>query len=130
MKPKNLWLSWLYIGILCIVLGFIPQPDGFVKFLLVVAAIGFFVPPAMLLAGKDTKTAKQITGLAAISLTVTMVLICLNFLSVLMSGFWGNVLHILLVILSCPMICGQYWVLSLLGWASLLFAGIHLRKKT
>ena len=33
-----------------------------------------------------------------------------------------NLLHILLIIVSTPMVCGQYWVLGLFGWACLLFA--------
>jgi hypothetical protein len=40
------------------------------------------------------------------------------------------VLYALLVIISSPMICGQYWVLSLFGWSWLMFDCISkLRRK-
>lgn len=129
MKLKTLWLSWLYLFVLCAVLGFLPQPDGFVKFLLITAAVGFFVPGGLLLKHGEKKTQRQVLTVAAVSLGVTTVLICLNFLSVTMSPVWGNVLHVLLGILGCPMLCGQYWVISLFGWALLLTLSLSRLRK-
>lgn len=124
MKTKNLWLSWLYCFILCAVLGFIPEPTGFFKFLFVVAAIGFFVPGFLLLKYGQRKDCRLVLTAAAVSLTVTPTLIILNFASALMPRIWGNVFYVLLVIFSSPMICAQYWALSLFGWACLLFSAI------
>lgn len=130
MKMKTLWLSWLYCFILCTVLGFIPEPAGFFKFLFVVAAIGFFVPGFLLLKYGERREHRLVLIAAAVSLTVTLVLIILNFASVLMPQVWGSVLYVMLVIFSTPMICARYWVLSLFGWACLLFTAVGaLRKK-
>jgi hypothetical protein len=41
----------------------------------------------------------------------------------------GNLLHILLIIVSAPMVCGQYWVLSLFLWACLMIWAQKLLKK-
>lgn len=124
MNVKKYWLAWLYAFVLCAVLGFLPPSTGFVKFLFVVLAAAFFVPAFLLLWKGDKKTHRQVLTVAAVSLTVTVVLIVLNFASVLMPKAWGTALYWLLVVFSSPMICGQYWVLSLFGWACLLFAAI------
>ena len=124
MKPKHLWLAWLYLFVLCAALGFIPEPYGLVKALLVIAAICFFIPGGLLLANGGRKTAKKIMLISGLSLVLTMVLIILNFASALMPEFWGSFFYILMGILTAPMLCGQFWVLSLFGWACLLAAGM------
>ena len=124
MKTKNLWLTWLYLFILCAVLGFIPAPDGLVKALLVLVAVGFFVPGFLLMIRGGKKTVKSIMMISAASLVLSMVLIILNFASALLSEIWGKVFYVMLVIFSTPMICGQIWLLSLFGWACLLATGI------
>lgn len=129
MKTKTLWLSWLYGFILCAALGFIPEPVGFFQFLFVVAAVGFFVPGFLLIKHGQRKDHRLVVTAAAVSLTVTLLLIILNFASVLMTRAWGAVLYGMLVIFSTPMVCGQYWVLSLFGWACLLFTGISALSK-
>ena len=129
MKTKNLWLSWLYCYVLCTVLGFIPNPTGFFKFLFVVAAIGFFVPGFLLLKSGQRKDQKLVLTAAAVSLGLTVLLIILNFASALLPRVWGTVMYAFLVIFSTPMICAQYWVLSLFGWACVLFAAISALKK-
>ena len=59
-----------------------------------------------------------------------MVLLIANFLSVLGSELLGNILYYVLVIVSTPMVCGQYWVISLFLWAYLMIACMKaLRKK-
>ena len=129
MKTKTLWFSWLYCFILCTVLGFIPEPTGFFKFLFILAAIGFFVPGFLLLKHGSAEDFRCVLTAAVISLVLTMVLIILNFASVLMPRVWGSILYIVLVIFSTPMICGQYWALSLFGWACLLFAAISALRR-
>ncbi len=124
MKTKRLWLAWLYLFALCAALGFIPEPYGLVKALLVLAAVCFFIPGGVLLAKGDRKTVKKVILLSSLSLVLTMVLVILNFASALMPAIWGKVLYILMGIVSAPMLCGQFWVLGLFGWACLLSAGI------
>lgn len=133
MKTKTLWLSWLYLFILCAVLGFIPEPTGFFKFLFVLIAMGFFVPGFVLLVKADhrdqIKTIRLIRNLAIAALALAMVLIILNFLSALMSAVWGSVFYYMLVVLASPLVCGQYWALTLFCWACLMVYAISLLRK-
>lgn len=121
MKSKNLFILWGGLFVLCAALGFVPNPAGALRFLLILAAIAFFVPPLILIRKGGKKTRQLIGSLSLLSLCLTTFLIILNFLSVGFSAAVGDALYALLVILSCPMICGQYWVISLFGWAWLLF---------
>ena len=130
MKPKNLFALWGGLYVLCAGLGFIPDPTGLLKVLLVVAAVAFFVPPLMIVYGKGDRHALQlIRNLAAWWLLLTTVLLIFNFMSATAPEHLGNLLHAVLVIVSSPMICGQYWVLSLFGWAFLMYAAIARLKK-
>lgn len=133
MKMKSIWLSWLYMFILCAVLGFIPEPTGFFKVLFALVAVCFFIPGFVLLTKADhrddLKTIARVRNIAIAALCVATVLILLNFLSALMSEAWGNVLYVMLVIFASPLVCGQYWVLTLFGWACLMVYAISLLKK-
>lgn len=134
MKLKSVWLSWLYMFILCAVLGFIPEPTGFFKFALALIAAGFFAPGIVLLVKADhrddTKTIRLVRTIAIAMLVLSTVLIMLNFLSATMTKAWGDVFYVMLVIFASPMVCGQYWVLSLFGWAFLMiFATTLLQKR-
>ena len=133
MKMRSIWLSWLYMFILCAVLGFIPQPTGFFRFLFVLMAAGFFVPGFALLAKADhrddAKTIRLVRNIAVAALAVAVGLILLNFASVLLSAAWGTALYFMLVVLASPLVCGQYWVLTLFGWACLMIYSISLLKK-
>ena len=125
MNKTSFFALWAGLFILCAGLGFIPAPEGAVKWLLVAASVGFFVPPLLLVnrAGKkgDRLTLQLVRNLAALSLALTVAAIIANFFTVMASEALGNALYVLLVILSTPMVCGQYWVLSLFLWACLLY---------
>lgn len=133
MKFKNVWLSWLYLFVLCAVLGFIPQATGFFKVLFVLIAVGFFVPGFVLLVKADhrddVRTIGLVRNIAIVALIVTTILIMLNFMSATMSKAWGDVLYVMLVVFASPLVAGQYWVLTLFGWACLMIYGITLLKK-
>ena len=128
MKTKTLWLVWLYLFLFCCIIGFIPNPTGLVKALMILTGIGFFVPGALLLVRKEEKTTRWIRLISILSLVLTTVSIILNFASALMPALWGTVFYILMGILSTPMFCGQIWIISLFGWASLLAASIFMKK--
>ena len=134
MNKKILFALWGGLFVLCAGLGFIPEATGLLKALLMLLAIGFFVPAFALLklsadAG-DRHTLTLLRNLSALSLAVTVVLLVANFLSVLGSELLGNILHYILIIVSTPMVCGQYWALSLFLWAYLMLACQKaLRKK-
>lgn len=134
MHNNKLFWIWGILFILCAGLGFIPEPEGLLKAIMVLLSLGFFAPPGLLLY-RAVKSGNQ-TGLrylrnfSAVSLGLSLVLLIANFLSVAASEAAGNFLYGLLVIFSAPMICGQFWVVSLFLWACLLMTSItFLRSK-
>lgn len=133
MKTKFLWLSWLYLFIQCGVLGLIPAPQGFLKWLLVALAVCFFIPGFMLLVKADhrddEKTIRRVRLISLLALVVSTVMIMFNYLTVNMSPAWGVAANWLLAFLASPMACGQYWVVALFGWASLMVYGTMLLQK-
>ena len=128
MKTKTLWILWGCLWGLTALLGFIPSPAGLGKALLVLLALGFFVPPCLLLYRGDRKTAVTIRTLSLIWLGLTTVLLVLNLLSIQATRVVGDVLYSILVVFTAPMICGQYWLAVVFLWACLLFAAISRAK--
>ena len=133
MNRTSFYTVWAGLFILCAGLGFIPAPAGFLKFLLIGLTLGFFAVPGWFLTWLDKRGDKLhiriVRNLSLASLGLTIGLILLNFVSFMASEAVGTMLHILLIIVSAPMICGQYWVLSLFLWACLLFWANSLLKK-
>ena len=130
MNRKTLFALWGGLYALCAGLGFIPAPTGVLKFLLVVLAAAFFVPPLMIVYGKSNRhTLQLVRNLAAWWLVLTTALLVINFMSAAAPVHLGDLLYAVLVIVSSPMICGQYWVLSLFGWAFVMFAAMAQLKK-
>ena len=133
MKKTTYYSLWAGLFILCAGLGFIPEPAGFLRVLMTCLSLLFFLPPALLLyfAGKkgDVLTLRIIRNLSAASLGSTLGLILLNFMSLMAPEALGNVLYVLLVIVSSPMVCGGAWVMSLFFWACLLMGSLTLLKK-
>jgi len=129
MKKKNLYFTWAGLFILTALLGFMTDPNGLLKALMVIAALAFFVPPAMLLKQGELQDIKLVRNLSLASLVTTAVLLVLNVLSVLASEATGTGLYALLVLLSAPMVCSQYWALSLFLWACLLMVSLKKLKK-
>ncbi len=126
MKQKLLWAAWGCLYIVCVGLGTVENPQGFGRVLLVLTALIFFVPGwALLYLGRrDAKCRRGVRIAAICSLSLTACLLVANMLSVRMSERAGAVLHDLLALVSAPMLCSQYWVLSLFLWAVLLFASL------
>ena len=133
MNTTSFYTLWAGFFILCAGLGFVPEPAGFGKFLLIALALGFFAVPGWFLTWLDKRGDRLhiriVRNLAIASLGLTLALILINFVSFMAPEAVGNLLYILLVIVSAPMICGQYWVLSLFLWACLLFWAQSLLKK-
>ena len=133
MNRTSFYTVWAGFFILCAGLGFIPEPAGFGKFLMVALTLGFFAVPGWFLVWLDKRGDRMhirlVRNLAAASLGLTLTLIVISFVSFMAPEFFGNLLHVLLVIVSTPMVCGQYWVLSLFLWACLLFWAQSLLKK-
>ena len=133
MNKKLLASLWAGLYIVCAGLGFIPESEEHLQTLLTLLSLLFFLPPVLLLytAGRsrDTATLQLIRNLSVISLILTMVLLILNFLTVLSSEALGQILHYVLIIVSCPMICSGHWAMSLFLWACLLTASLRQLKK-
>ena len=133
MKNKILYLIWGGLFILCALLGFIPQPEGFLYVVLLITAILFFVPGGLLLynayRSKDLATMAVIRTLSLVSLIATLIFLVLNFLSAEATEAAGDLLYGFLVILSAPMVCSQNWLISLFLWSCLLMTSISLQKQ-
>lgn len=133
MHKKALYALWGILFILCAGLGFIPEPEGFLKGLMTALAVVFFLPGALLLGRakkeKDLQTVALIRNLSAASLGLTLLALVGNFLSFTASEAVGDGLYAVLVIVSSPMVCGGYWLLSLFLWACLLVVSIDARRK-
>lgn len=129
MNKKSIFTLWAVLFILCAGLGFIQQPEGFLKGFLVFLAVVFFLPPAMLLYGasreKDLACIRLIRNLSILSLLLTLVTIVLNIVSVMGPMILGDILHSILTIVSAPMICSGNWFLSLFLWACLLMVSLR-----
>lgn len=129
MKEKGkeliLYAIWLCLYILCVGLGTVGQVEGIGKMFFILTALIFFIPGVMLLImgirEKNKKTVLRVRMIAVCSLVLTVVLFCVNIVAVA-AGRVSPVLHDLLNLVSAPMFCSQYWVISLFGWASLLSA--------
>ena len=124
MKKKLIYGLWALLYCVCVGLGFVADPAGFGKFLLVATALIFFLPPFWLMVTakkeKDRKTVRVLRLISTGVLALSLIFLVLNFLSVYFSAETGLVLYVLLVMFSAPMICGQYWVISLFLWAILM----------
>jgi hypothetical protein len=101
--------------------------------MLVTLSLAFFVPPMILMVQSKNKgdklTVSLIRNLSVLSLGSTVLLLILNFLSLGWPEVVGDILYVMLVIVSAPMICSQYWVVSLFFWACLLMMGLTKAKK-
>ena len=127
MKNKTLFALWGFLFVLTAGLGFVQTMKG----LKLVASILFFLPPFLLLGKKDRDTSLLIRNLSALSLGITLLTLILNFVLAVSSETMGNILHAVLTVVSAPMICSGYWVLSLFLWACLLMVSLrNLKKKS
>ena len=129
MNKTSFYSVWAGIYILCAGLSFIPEPAGFGKAVLVLMSILFFIPPMVLLYRGDIRDLKFIRNISILWLVGALVLLVGNLLSVLASEAFGTGLYALLVLLTAPMVCGQYWLLSLFLWACLLMGSLSILKK-
>ena len=128
MKSQFLYALWGALFILCAGLGFIPEPAGVLRVLLTGLSILFFLPPAVLVwkgrREKDRMALSLVRNLSIASLSLSVLLIIANFLTVFRSELLGDILHGVLVVVSSPMICSGHWAMSLFFWACLLIGSL------
>ena len=119
--------AWGILSILCAALGFIANPAGGLKFALVLLGVLSFVPGAMLLAEgyrkESRKTVFAVRWISFASLILTLIFLVAFFLcAAFASETTVNVVFTILSLVSTPMMCCQYWVVSLFLWGCLLSA--------
>ena len=126
MKRKNYWISWIGMYVLCLIAGFIPEPAGFGKALLILLSLCFFIPGFLLVWDSqcrgDKKTLKRVRLISLSSLILTVLFFIGNILSIFSSDAAGTVLHIFLGIVSVPMFAFQYYLGSLFLWSCLFIS--------
>lgn len=124
MKKSTYFALWGGLFILCAGLGFIPAPQGALKWALTALSALFFLPPALLAyhaaREQDRVILRLLRNLSLASLALTIAALIGNFLTVAAPEFLGNAMYALLIVVSTPMVCSQYWLLSLFFWAFLL----------
>ena len=129
MKKSVLYIIWGVLYCACMGFSFVKDPTAGEKVFLVAMSVLFFGPP-FYLAGQARKeeSRKTLLALRLVSigvLSLSLILLILNFLSVYFSAKTGLVLYVLLVMCSVPMVCMQYWFLGLFLWACLLMFTIQ-----
>ena len=133
MEKRTIWIVWYVWFLVCALFGFLPDPQGFWRVVLTVLGVGFFLPGGLLLKWahdhKDLRTVKQVLWISVGSLSLTTVMLVFNYLSALWSDLAGDILYGLLVVVSTPMICTGWWIVSLFGWACLLSTAVSMQKK-
>lgn len=126
MKRKVLYGVWIYMYLMCSILGHISQPSAPGRVWMTLAAVLFFVAPGILLADaiihENRKGVGLIRWISVGSLTLTLAALIANIAVVNAATLVGNILHAVLIWVSTPMICSGYWALSLFLWACLLCA--------
>ena len=133
-KRKELLLygAWLCLYILCVGLGTVEQIAGIGKVFFVLTSLIFFLPGACLLAmglkNKNRKTVLRVRIIAICSLALTVIVFCAN-VAAAAAGSVSYFLNDLLNLVSAPMFCSQYWILSLFGWACLLSSSFMKSEK-
>ena len=91
------------------------------------------MPPAVIVwrgwQDKDLEALRLVRNLAIGSLAVTVAALLGNFFTLAAPQWVGDLLYAVLVMVSSPMICGQFWIMSLLLWAALMWTCILLLGK-
>ena len=133
MNRKFLLALWGGLFAVCAAFGFVSEPAGALSFLMAALSLMFFVPPVLLLRQAaqtgHVPTAVLVRNLSAVSLGLTLAALVGNVLSLLGSVALGNVMHVVLAIVSAPMFCAQIWVIPLFCWAFLMIGAHKLQKK-
>ena len=125
MSRKLLYISWLVAYGICGALGLIQPADKLQSGAMTLCSILFFLPPGILLVqavrGKDLKLLRRIRLICILCLSLTLTCLIANIAVVTASEAVGNILYVVLNFLSVPMVCSQYYALSLFLWACMLF---------
>ena len=132
-RNQKLALIWGGMYILCVALGFVQTKNGLLQALFALLAMGFFIPGGILLyeavENKNRALVKRIRILCIASLLLTVLVLIGNVLTLPAAEAVGNRMHALLVVVSAPMMCSQFWAISLFLWACLLMGTFFKETK-
>lgn len=127
---KILGFSWAGMFVLCAWLGTVQTNNLFVKIILSLIAVLFFVPGALLLYNGITEKKKSLVktvrylSLASLVLTTFFLVFTIAMVSSSASAF--TISYFVLILISSPLFCGKYvWWAVLFLWACLLFASFY-----
>lgn len=133
MNTKLLYGFWAAFYILCVGLGTFEEPEGLLKIAMVCLAVLFFLPGGYLLWDAITRGKRRsvltIRLISASSLVLTLAALIAFFITTATENAAAAVLYEVLILVSSPMICGQYWFISLFLWACLL-CGSFVKPKS
>lgn len=133
MKEKLLYIAWGVMAVLCIGLGTLETDQLLIQIPQLLIAIVFFVPPGILLydalEARNRKGILRIRIISILSLVLTMAFLLAFFLTAMHSQEAASWVYEILIVVSCPMVCSQYWLVSLFLWACLLFATFIPNRK-
>ena len=133
LKEWILYIAWGCLYILCVGLGTVKEVEGFGKVLFLLTALIFFIPGAWLLIlalkEKNRKKILTIRIISICSLALTLIVFSANVMAVSASREVGHFLYDLLNLVSAPMLCSRYWIVSLFCWACLLSASFSKTTK-
>ena len=119
---------WLCLYILCVGLGTIEEAAGIGKVLFILTGLIFFLPGVYLLRlGKREKNKKitlRVRIVAICSLSLTAIVFCANVIAVSADASVGRILYDMLYLVSAPMFCVRYWIISIFLWACLFSASL------
>lgn len=126
MKKTLLYIIWGCMAALCVGLGTLEATELLMQIPLTVLAVMFFVPGGILLydavTEHDRKEVLRIRWICILSLSLTLVAMIAFMLTAAVGAAAADILYDILILVSCPMICGQYWLISLFLWSCLLSA--------
>jgi hypothetical protein len=132
-RKGKIALAWVAMYVLCTILGFIRVENGLLQAIFALISIGFFLPGGILLyeavGAKDKKTVRIIRYLSIASLSLTVLTLIGNVLTLPSTEAVGDRMYGLLIVVSTPMISSQAWFISLFLWACLLFGSFVKKKK-
>ena len=119
---------WLCLYVLCVGLGTVEEVAGIGKVLFILTGLIFFLPGAYLLhLGKREKNKKitlRVRIVAICSLSLTAIVFCANVIAVSADASVGRILYDMLNLVSAPMFCVRYWIISIFLWACLFSASL------
>ena len=126
MKEILSYCAWVCLYILCVGLGTVEDAEGIAKVFFILTSLIFFLPGCYLLylGHKEQKKPMllRVRIVSVCSLALTMIVFCANVIAVSASKDMGRNLYDLLNLVSAPMFCAQYWIISIFLWACLLSA--------